>query len=127
VRWGGTRDIKGEVVSIDEYLPPVERLSLIKCDIEGAELYAFRGAEQTIDRHSPTVICEINPWYLEGFGIKLEELTEFFFAKGYEIYRYRNDNGSGRLQPVKVSEVEEANYAFIHPSRRERFKPLLDN
>lgn len=125
VRWGSTRDIKAEVISIDEYLPSVERLSLIKCDIEGAELFAFRGAERMIDQHLPSVICEINPWYLEGFGIRLDELTGFFFAKGYEIFRYRNDNVRGRLYPVKVSEVEEENYTFIHPSRRERFAALL--
>ena len=126
VRWAGTRDVRGEVVAIDEFLPDVERLSLIKCDIEGAELYAFRGAERTIERHLPTVVCEINPWYLEGFRIRLEELTGFFFAKGYEIYHYRNDDGRGRLRPVEVSAVEEDNYAFIHPSRRERFAALIE-
>ena len=118
--------VTGEVIAIDEFLPRVERLSLIKCDIEGAELYAFRGAERTIERHLPTVVCEINPWYLEGFRIRLEELTGFFFSKGYEIYHYRNDDGRGRLHATEVSEVVEDNYAFIHPSRRERFAALLE-
>src|SRR2546423_539441 len=98
VRWPATRDITGQVVAIDEFLPHVDRLALIKCDIEGAELYAFRGAEKTIDHHLPTVVCEINPWYLEGFGIRLDELTQFFFRKGYEIYHYRNDAGRGELR-----------------------------
>jgi FkbM family methyltransferase len=125
VRWGATRDIEGEVVAVDELIAESEPVALIKCDIEGAELYAFRGAERTIDRNLPTVICEINPWYLEGFGIRLDELTSFFFKKGYEIYHYTNDEGARRLRPVEVSEIVEDNYIFIHPSRRERFKALL--
>jgi FkbM family methyltransferase len=125
VRWASTRDVTAEVVALDEFLPPLERLTLVKCDIEGAELFAFRGAERTIERHLPSVICEINPWYLEGFGVRLEELTGFFFEKGYELYHYRNDEGRGRLRPVTTDEVVEDNYAFIHPTRRERFAALL--
>jgi len=125
VRWASTRDVTAEVVALDEFLPPVERLALIKCDVEGAELFAFRGAERTIDTHLPSVICEINPWYLEGFGVRLAELTGFFFGKGYELYHYRNDGGRGRLLRVGPDEVVEDNYAFIHPTRRERFAELL--
>jgi FkbM family methyltransferase len=125
VRWASTRDVTAEVVALDEFLPPLEKLTLVKCDVEGAELFAFRGAEQTVARHLPSVICEINPWYLEGFGVRLSELTDFFFAKGYELYHYANDGGRGRLRPVTPAEVAEDNYAFIHPSRRERFAELI--
>jgi FkbM family methyltransferase len=125
VRWAATRDVTAEVVALDEFLPPLERLALVKCDVEGAELFAFRGAERTIERHLPSVICEINPWYLEGFGVRLEELTGFFFEKGYELYHYRNDGGRPRLRAVAGAEVVEDNYAFIHPTRRGRFEALL--
>jgi FkbM family methyltransferase len=125
VRWRSTRDVEGEVIAIDEFVPKSEPVSLIKCDIEGAELYTFRGAESLIDRQLPSVICEINPWYLEGFGIHLEELTDFFLRKEYKIYHYTNDGGVRRLSPVEVSEIVEDNYIFIHPSKRERFAALL--
>ena len=125
VRWAGTRDVTAEVVALDEFLPAVERLSLVKCDIEGAELLAFRGAERMIDRHLPTVICEINPWFLEGFGIALADLLGFFDARGYLLYHYREEGGRGRLREVAPADVVEDNYVFVHPSRRERFAELL--
>lgn len=125
VRWVGTRDVRGQVIALDEFLPQVANLSLIKCDIEGAELLAFRGAERLIDQHLPTIICEINPWFLEGFGIQLGELLGFFSQKNYELYHYRNEEGNRELRRVSVAEVEEDNYVFIHPSRRERFAQLL--
>ena len=125
VRWAGTRDVVCEVVALDEFLPDVENLSLVKCDIEGAELLAFRGAERMISRHLPTVICEINPWFLEGFGITLGELLSFFSDKGYRLYHYTNGGGAGRLREVPAGEVREDNYVFIHPARGDRFAALL--
>ena len=125
VRWAATRDVTAEVVALDEFLPRVESLSLVKCDIEGAELLCFRGAERLIGEHLPAVICEINPWFLEGFGIRLEELLGFFEARGYRLYRYVEDGGRRRLREVPAAEVEEDNYVFIHPSRLERFAGLL--
>jgi FkbM family methyltransferase len=125
VRWRETREVVCEVVALDEFLPTLKDLSLIKCDIEGAELHAFRGGQNLIKQHLPTVICEINPWFLEGFGLRLEDLTGFFFEKGYELYHYRIGASGGRLWPVDVEEIVEDNYVFIHPARRDRFNSLL--
>jgi FkbM family methyltransferase len=125
VRWTGTRDVTAEVVALDEFVPRGLSVSLVKCDVEGAELLAFRGAERLIGEHLPTVICEINPWFLEGFRIKLEELLDFFDARGYRLYRYVGEDGQRRLREVTASEVEEDNYVFVHPSRSERFEGLM--
>ncbi len=124
VRWGKTVDVECEVVALDEALPELHDLSLLKCDIEGAELLAFRGAERMISRHHPTVICEINPWFLEGFGIGLGELVDFFSDRGYGLYFY--DHREKSLAPiVDLKEVIEDNYVFIHKERLERFGALL--
>lgn len=125
VRWERTQDVICDIVALDQFLPQIDQLSFIKCDIEGAELLAFRGAEKMIERHRPSVVCEINPWFLGGFGIRLEELTGFFFDKGYSLYQYRVDDRRGRLHAVEVEDVIEDNYVFIHPTRRERFNALL--
>jgi FkbM family methyltransferase len=127
VRWAGTTEVVCEVIRLDDFLPELDELSLIKCDIEGAELFAFRGAKELISKHLPTVICEINPWFLEGFGVQLEELTGFFFGQGYRLYHYRTDNGRGALYPVSLADVVEDNYVFIHPRRLERFSSLFDD
>jgi len=125
VRWTGTRQVDCEVVALDEFLPRLENLSLIKCDVEGAELLAFRGAKKLIAEHLPSVICEINPWFLEGFGIRLDELLDFFGDQDYGLYYYRQDEGRALLTPVEAKDVVEDNYVFIHPSRLERFSSIL--
>ncbi len=121
VRWAKTMRVFGDVVRLDDFLPELDSVSFIKCDIEGAELLAFRGAAKTISRHFPSVICEINPWFLEGFGIDIDDLTGFFFERGYRLYRYVD----GRLRNQSASDVVEDNYLFLHPSRGESFAKLL--
>ncbi len=125
VRWVGTKEVACEVVTLDEYLPEIDHLTLIKCDVEGAELLAFRGAQKLIEKHLPTVICEINPWFLEGFGIKLVDLTGFFLDRGFRLYHYRHENGRGTLSPVAIEDVVEDNYVFIHPQRISRFSSIV--
>jgi FkbM family methyltransferase len=125
VRWAGTSQVDCEVVKLDDFLSGLKDLSLIKCDIEGAELFAFRGARNLIAEHLPTVICEINPWFLEGFEISLEELAGFFCDQDYKLYRYRNEDGRANLEVTDIEDVVEDNYIFIHPSRLSRFSSLL--
>ena len=122
VRWDRTTRIHCEVVALDEYLPPLANLSLIKCDIEGAELLAFRGAVRTIEAHRPSVICEINPWFLDGFGLRLDDLVGFFVDRGYSLYRYTDGK---QLVPVATAAIVEDNYVFIHPRRIAPFAALI--
>jgi FkbM family methyltransferase len=125
VRWTETKPVEAEVVRLDDFLPEIKDLPFIKADIEGAELLCFRGAEKIFAKHLPTTVCEINPWFLEGFGIRLAELTRFFFDKGYKMYFYDNKNGQKRLREVSETDIVEDNYVFLHPSRFERFADLL--
>lgn len=120
-RFETTRRVSCPVVAIDEYLPALDNVSLVKCDIEGADLFAMRGARRTLAAHKPTVICEINPWFLEGYGLSVEDIVGFFADFGYELYRYED----GRLRPTVAPDVVEDNWVFVHPARRDRLRPLL--
>ncbi len=122
-RFEGTREITCPVCRIDDVVSPPGDVSFIKADIEGAELWAFRGAESTIDRFRPTVLSEITPWFLEGFGIGLDELLGFFAKRGYDLFWY--DDEARRLVPRSSQQVVEDNYLFLHPSRKDRFARLL--
>src|SRR5882724_10315606 len=102
VRWSATRDLSSEIVVLDTFLPNCPNLSLIKCDVEGFELPVFRGAKRLIERDHPTVICEINPWFLEGFNFSLSELVGFFTDRGYSLFRYQGQRGEGRLTPTRM-------------------------
>lgn len=119
-----TKDIECDVVTLDERLAGVDDITLIKCDIEGADLFAMRGGKKTLEKFHPTVIIEITPWYLEGFGITVTDVTSFFAELGYQCFRYTDEK---KLVPAGAESIEEDNWVFIHPSRRDRFTPLFAN
>jgi len=123
VRWRQTKQVTADVVALDDFLPPQSTLSMIKCDIEGAELLAFRGAQKLIERNHPTVICEINPWFLDGYGFSLAELIGFFRERGYVLYHY-DDKKLFRLESLQS--ITEDNYVFIHPRWLDRFESMID-
>jgi FkbM family methyltransferase len=121
IRWTATRRVVAEVIRLDDFLPALDDLSFVKIDVEGAELFTFRGGERTIERHHPTVLCEINPWYLEGFGASVDDLASFFLTKGYDLYRYEDR----KLISTPPSAVVERNYVFVHPSRADRLRSVI--
>ncbi len=117
-----TKTVECDVVALDEYLPNVERLSLLKCDIEGADLYAMRGARKTLEKHKPVIIIEITPWFLEGFGLGVPDIYGFFTDLGYRCFKY--DDG-GRLIPTSVDQIVEDNWVFVHPENQSRVASIL--
>jgi FkbM family methyltransferase len=116
-----TKRIECEVVTLDEKLDGVKDVALIKCDIEGADLFAMRGSKRLLEVHRPTVIIEITPWYLEGFGLTVTDVTGFFDDLGYACYRYVDR----KLVATSAERIEEDNWVFIHPTRRERYRSLF--
>ena len=116
-----TRTIRRPVHRIDDTLPALSRLSLVKCDIEGADLFAMRGAERTLAQHRPVVVIEINPWFLTGFGLQVGDVTGFFGGLGYRCYRYADQ----RLEPVGDDDIVEDNWVFVHPENADRVADLI--
>lgn len=118
---GKSKSVECEVVALDEFLPLGSDVALIKCDIEGADLFAMRGARRILEKHHPSIIIEITPWFLEGFGLSVSDVTGFFAELGYRLYRY----AGARLHAASTEDVVEDNWVFIHPSRRDRFARIL--
>ena len=120
-RFQKTTEVLCEVVRIDDFLPDLKEVSFLKSDIEGADLYALRGAAELLRKHRPLVVCEINPWFMEGYGLSVDNLINFFSGLEYQLYRYENRH----LQVKSAGDVEEDNWVFVHPSRLDRVRDLL--
>jgi FkbM family methyltransferase len=95
--------------------------SLIKCDVEGAELNVFRGGLKTLERHSPVVFTEMLRKWAARFGYHPNEIIELFRGLGYGCHRVH----SGRLEPLERMEEDtpETNFFFLH---REAHRFLLE-
>lgn len=73
-----------EIETLDGLLfDKVERVDVIKCDIEGAEFPAMRGAEKILRRDHPALILEIDRRFTPRFGYQARELFDYLIGLGY--------------------------------------------
>lgn len=60
-------------------------LSLIKVDIQGADLFALRGAVKTIERHRPAIVFELEEEFQGKFGTSRKDYFDFVEQIGYRV------------------------------------------
>ena len=76
------------VLRIDSFIKKakVEKLDVVKIDVEGAEIKVLKGMEETIKEYKPTILMEVSDKRTEVFGYKAHELCDFLISKGYTLY-----------------------------------------
>ncbi len=63
----------------------IDRVDLIKLDLEGNELFALRGAQQLIERWHPELIVELSEPLFEAAGYSRNDLLDFLESHGYRF------------------------------------------
>jgi FkbM family methyltransferase len=87
---GAGEIVRANIIRVDDEI--IEPVSFIKCDIEGAELFALKGAAKILERSRPAVLCEIcEPWCLR-FGVTKEQVLKFLVAFNYRVQQISEDN-----------------------------------
>jgi len=70
----------------------VEKVDLIKLDVDGVECDVLAGASNMLRRDRPTFVMEIMPYGLVEQGASLDQLLNFFTPLGYRFYDERRES-----------------------------------
>ena len=63
----------------------------IKMDVQGYELFALLGAENTIKQSLPDIFIEIEEHQLAKFNVTKEQLLNYIKSFGYRMFRINNE------------------------------------
>lgn len=98
------------MVSLDDWARAnqLERVDLIKVDVEGAEMDVIRGGRALLDEHRPTLLLEINNRARRRklFGYGVDDLLLELRAIGYESFACLRPGGPHRF--LKEAELSES-------------------
>ncbi len=103
-----------KMVTLDEFVQDkkLNRVDLIKCDVEGSELYVLRGGIHMIKTYKPIIMLEMLRKWAEKFGYHPNEIISMLKLQGYQCWYFED----GHLQElVSMDETcEQTNFFFIH-------------
>lgn len=87
--FGGAQERPVLVCRLDDVarFVALERLDLVKVDVEGAELGVLDGAADVITAHRPAVICELEDRHTEKYGHRADDVLAWFTSRGYRAFR----------------------------------------
>jgi FkbM family methyltransferase len=74
-------------------------VGLIKLDLEGYELFALKGAEETIKRCQPVLVLEL--WHFPRYGLKLNDIRGFLDSLGYIGAKFFQDTKEVVFIPMR--------------------------
>lgn len=103
---GEVRTLDVPLCTLDEFVPTHTRISLVKIDAEGYELFVWRGMRRIVaDNPDLAVIVEFGPTHLARAGVSIAAWLQAFVSAGFTGYEI--DEATGRCRPLRASGLDE--------------------
>lgn len=96
-----------DLVTLDGFVAafPLERLDLIKADIEGWEMRMMAGGVETLKRFKPTLWLELVDGHLKRAGDSVASFWSFLEGLGYKPFLARADGGFTPLETPREGDI----------------------
>jgi FkbM family methyltransferase len=91
------------------------RADFIKCDVEGAELFVYRGALQCLTHDAPIVFTEMLRKWAAKFGYHPNEIIQLFAGIGYRCFVLCG-NSLTEFREMD-DETMDTNFFFLHAEK----------
>lgn len=117
---------KVKQVTLDSFVNQniAESISMIKCDVEGYELFVLRGGLHTLRQHKPCLLLEISRPFCERFSYKPEEIFSLLEPLGYSFMQILERGRGVRFGDLSDGDVDfsGANFFFFPKERAAEFR-----
>jgi FkbM family methyltransferase len=85
-----SRPVRTQVRTLDELVRSegIERVGFVKADVEGAELRVLEGARETLLKHRPPLLLEVEDRHLRKYGARSHDVVRRLRDYGYRPHRW---------------------------------------
>ncbi len=107
------QEVRCPVTTLDAYSAQHQQgADFIKCDVEGAELFVFKGASEMIRRDRPAIFTEMLRKWCAKYQYHPNDIIAHLGGLGYGCQVVSD----GRLAPCPTitEETKETNFIFLH-------------
>lgn len=101
----------------DECAGRVRPVDFIKCDVEGAELFVFRGAAEILQTDRPAIFTEMLRKWCAKFEYHPNDIIDYLGGFGYICHTF--DEQTLRVCSRVDETTVETNYLFLHPEKHQ--------
>lgn len=108
---------------LDVIAPTLPKVDLIKCDVEGGELYVFEGAINTLETCKPVIFTEMLRKWCNKFNYHPNDIIELLKKIGYSCHKI-NDLKIEDCKEVTIETIE-TNFIFLHKEKHAYLKRML--
>ena len=119
------KKIQVNVTKLDNWVKDnkKEKLDFIKCDVEGAEYFIYKGGIETIKKFKPVIFSEMLRKWSKKFGYHPNDIIEFLKNVGYNCYVINSNLGLTEIKEV-TEETVETNFFFLN---QENHKDIINS
>jgi hypothetical protein len=109
------REIQVPTARLDDVIVQegIDRVDVVKCDVEGAELRVLAGARRVLDELRPMVVLEADDLHQARENATGADVLAAVVAHEYRAYRYRR----GAVEAVDGPVAAEDDYLFVPAER----------
>lgn len=96
------------ITTLDTWLEahPLDRIDIIKIDIEGAELSCLRGSEQTLRKFKPKLIVEVQDTTTKAAGYRSRDILDYLSKLGYTFWRLERRGLTTAINPNNLQATQ---------------------
>lgn len=100
----------------------IDKVDFVKCDVEGSELFVFKGGIKLLKKTKPVIFSEMLRKWSAKFGYTPNDIIKLFNEVGYDCFAISN-NKKLRPCPVVDENTVETNYYFLN---RNKHKEIIE-
>jgi FkbM family methyltransferase len=111
--------INCDVRTLDSFIieHKIDKVDFIKCDIEGAELFALQGACNILEKYRPKLFIEMLRKWSARFNYHPNDIICFMAGLGYKCFEL--SNGYLSCLGEMTDDTKGTNFFFLHSKKHE--------